>query len=54
MPTTGYMIIRPSKAHRADHMQTMAKVAARELLTLAFYGMRDGDVRRALQRGQAA
>ena len=40
---------------RGKEAKNIAKVAAaRELLTLVFYGMRDGDVRRALQRGQAA
>ena len=42
-------------ARRGKEAKNIAKVAAaRELLTLVFYGMRDGDVRRALQRGQAA
>jgi transposase len=42
-------------ARRGKEARNIAKVAAaRELLTLVFYGMRDGDVRRALQRGQAA
>ena len=42
-------------ARRGKEAKNIAKVAAaRELLTLAFYGMRDGHARRALQRGQAA
>ena len=42
-------------ARRGKEAKNIAKVAAaRELLTLVFYGMRDGHVRRALQRGQAA
>ena len=42
-------------ARRGKEARNIAKVAAaRELLTLVFYGMRDGHVRRALQRGQAA
>ena len=42
-------------ARRGKEAKNIAKVAAaRELLTLVFYAMRDGDVRRALQRGQAA
>ena len=42
-------------ARRGKDAKNIAKVAAaRELLTLVFYGMRDGHVRRAVQRGQAA
>ncbi|MFY9931413.1 MAG: IS110 family transposase [Streptosporangiaceae bacterium] len=42
-------------ARRGKEAKNIAKVAAaRELLTLVFYGMRDGHLRRALQRGQAA
>jgi transposase len=42
-------------ARRGKEAKNIAKAAAaRELLTLVFYGMRDGHVRRALQRGQAA
>jgi transposase len=42
-------------ARRGKEARNIAKVAAaRELLTLVFYGMRDGDARRALRRGQAA
>ena len=38
-------------ARRGKEAKNIAKVAAaRELLTLVFYGMRDGHVRRALQR----
>jgi len=42
-------------ARRGKEARNIAKVAAaRELLTLVFYAMRDGHVRRAAQRGQAA
>jgi len=42
-------------ARRGKEAKNIAKVAAaRELLTLVFYGMRDGHLRRALQRGKAA
>ena len=42
-------------ARRGKEARNIVKVAAvRELLTLVFYGMRDGHVSRALQRGQAA
>jgi transposase len=42
-------------ARRGKEAKNIAKVAAVwELLTLVFYGMRDGHARRALQRGQAA
>src|SRR5438477_6353405 len=41
-------------ARRGKEARNIAKVAAaRELLTLVFYQMRDGHARRALQRGQA-
>ena len=42
----------PAAARKPSNIAKVA--AARELLTLVFYGMRDGHVRRALQRGQAA
>ena len=42
-------------ARRGTQARNTAKVAAaRELLTLIFYGMRDGHIRRASRRGQAA
>jgi len=42
-------------ARRGKEARNIAKVAAaRELVTLVFYAMRDGHVRRAAQRGQAA
>jgi transposase len=40
---------------RGTQAKNTAKVAAaRELLTLVFYGMRDGHIRRAARPGQAA
>jgi hypothetical protein len=40
---------------RGTQAKNTAKVAAaRELLTLVFYGMRDGHIRRASRPGQAA
>jgi len=40
---------------RGAEAENTAKVAAaRELLTLVFYGMRDGRIRRAIRPGQAA
>ena len=42
-------------ARRGTEAKNTAKVAAaRELLTLVFYGMRDGHIRRAIRPGQAA
>src|SRR5512142_3263944 len=42
-------------AGRGAEAKSSAKVAAaRELLTLVFYGMRDGHIRRAIRPGQAA
>ena len=42
-------------ARRGAGARNTAKVAAaRELLTLVFYGMRDGHIRRAATPGQAA
>jgi transposase len=42
-------------ARRGKEARNIAKVAAaRELLTLVFYGMRDGHIRRVAQPGQAA
>ena len=42
-------------ARRGTQAKNIAKVAAaRELLTLVYYAMRDGHARRAAQRGQAA
>ena len=42
-------------ARRGKQAKNIAKVAAaRELLTLVFYGMRDGRIRRAAPPGQAA
>jgi hypothetical protein len=42
-------------ARRGPQAKSIAKIAAaRELLTLVFYGMRDGRVRRAAPPGQAA
>ena len=42
-------------ARRGTEAKNTAKVAAaRELLTLVFYGMRDGHIRRASRPGQAA
>ena len=42
-------------ARRGAEAKDTAKVAAaRELLTLVFYGMRDGHIRRAIRPGQAA
>ena len=45
------------RRHRPPRKEAknIAKVAAaRELLTLVFYGMRDGHIRRASRPGQAA
>ena len=42
-------------ARRGTEARNTAKIAAaRELLTLVFYGMRDGCIRRAVRPGQAA
>ena len=42
-------------ARRGKQAKNIAKVAAaRELLTLVFYGLRDGRIRRATPPGQAA
>jgi hypothetical protein len=42
-------------ARRGKQARTIAKItAARELLTLVYYGMRDGRVRHAAPPGQAA
>ena len=38
----------------AEAKNTAKAAAARELLTLVFYGMRDGHIRRAIRPGQAA
>ena len=42
-------------ARRGTEAKNTAKIAAaRELLTLVFYAMRDGHIRRAVRPGQAA
>jgi hypothetical protein len=43
---------RAGNSHQAKNTAKVA--AARELLTLVFYSMRDGHIRRASRPGQAA
>jgi hypothetical protein len=47
--------VKDAIARRGKEAKNIAKVAAaRELLTLIFYAMRDGRIRRATPPGQAA
>jgi hypothetical protein len=52
--TPPYVLLRPFPRRGTQAKNTAKVAAARELLTLVFYGMRDGHIRRASRPGQAA